>query len=535
MDVGFEAVERDESGGLAAWLDSFARGREIVLMDEVASVLGQGDVKAADTGDRKDDINLVKSIYPADLLDSLPYSQLLNSVTLESAPTPTNTDLWTERYRPQNTSEMIGKANASTISFMMSWLEGWKAVPNCEGIDSDSDGWTRKRKGGRRKEGRAKKKTKRKSDMDNFIVSDDDVLGWDGSSDSSSLDATSSAISRHLMLKGPSGCGKTSLVYAAAAQCGYEVLELNCGMRRSGKDVMSGFGEATQSHTVGKGGGKEELKDVLKRLDERESSKAPVGMEVEVVIERMERGRGKGKRKRKGKGKGSEVGSLEGSSDVDPLQLNPEDLEKLESSTASTPAKAKKKSRRKVAKVEPEEEGNVETGSEAMDDRPPPRRKSSRRQTAAATQLENDDTDVINVEDAPEVPTTPIFIRLNTTGWKKMHGLNVEIPNSAEGSNVKAPIVNDAATPAPDPQPAAEPQGDPPKPDITSTPAVAAPARKTLILLDEVDIISEHDKGFWSGVAQLIEKSKRPVVFTCNGEISDLSFKVVDLSKCHYI
>nr|XP_025706827.1 ATPase family AAA domain-containing protein 5 isoform X3 [Callorhinus ursinus] len=132
--------------------------------------------------------------------------------------------LWTEKYQPQNSSELIG--NELAIKKLHSWLKDWK----------------------RRAELEERQNLKGKKDEKQEGLSDS--IDFKGSSD----DEEETRLCNTVLITGPTGVGKTAAVYACAQELGFKIFEVNASSQRSGRQILSQLKEATQSHQVDKQG-----------------------------------------------------------------------------------------------------------------------------------------------------------------------------------------------------------------------------------------------------------------------------------------
>ncbi|KAM9749092.1 ATPase family AAA domain-containing protein 5 isoform 2-T2 [Dama dama] len=132
--------------------------------------------------------------------------------------------LWTEKYQPQNSSELIG--NELAIKKLHSWLKDWKRKAELE-------------------EGQNLKGKRDEKQEDSL-----DSRDFKGSSD----DEEENRLCNTVLITGPTGVGKTAAVYACAQELGFKIFEVNASSQRSGRQILSQLKEATQSHQVDKQG-----------------------------------------------------------------------------------------------------------------------------------------------------------------------------------------------------------------------------------------------------------------------------------------
>ncbi|NXB06527.1 ATAD5 protein, partial [Cnemophilus loriae] len=134
--------------------------------------------------------------------------------------------LWTEKYQPQDSSELVG--NKKEIERLHSWLKEWKKRADLE-------------------EKRNQKREKEDREQEDSLSSLD-------FKDSKSDIEEETTLCNTVLITGPPGVGKTAAVYACAQELGFKIFEVNASCQRSGRQILSQLKEATQSHQVDKKG-----------------------------------------------------------------------------------------------------------------------------------------------------------------------------------------------------------------------------------------------------------------------------------------
>jgi DNA polymerase III delta prime subunit len=172
------------------------------------------------------------------------------------------TQSWILKYAPSSAEQVLQSGIEAKI--LKHWLTNLKVnqVDTGRAQDSGSDQ-------PKRMSEKPKKKRKRASELDDFVVSESDEEASIGEFED--LEDSSRPMHRRSMvrqtqsrrpnsekmpmanvvlLSGPNGCGKSATVYAVARELGFEVFEINPGSRRSGKDILDKIGDMAENHLV---------------------------------------------------------------------------------------------------------------------------------------------------------------------------------------------------------------------------------------------------------------------------------------------
>ncbi|XP_059195593.1 ATPase family AAA domain-containing protein 5b [Centropristis striata] len=160
------------------------------------------------------------------------YSESLQTSDILRRETCFEDTLWTDKYSPQHSSEVIGHSVA--VNKLQSWLKKWKLRADCD----------------------ERRKLEEKKHEEN---SSDSWDCGDFQGEAGGEYGREEPLCNTMLITGPPGVGKTASVYACAQELGFKVFEVNASSQRSGRHVLSQLKEATQSHLVEISG-----KDLLK-------------------------------------------------------------------------------------------------------------------------------------------------------------------------------------------------------------------------------------------------------------------------------
>jgi hypothetical protein len=172
------------------------------------------------------------------------------------------TQSWTQKYAPSSAEQVLQSGMEAQI--LKNWLISLQVNRVDTGKAQEAGSEQPKRMGDK-----PKKKRKRASDLDDFIVSESDEEGELGELEY--LEDASRPVQRRSMvrqsqhrkpnsrkipmantvlLSGPSGCGKSAAVFAISRELDFEIFEINSGSRRSGKDILDRIGNMAENHLV---------------------------------------------------------------------------------------------------------------------------------------------------------------------------------------------------------------------------------------------------------------------------------------------
>ncbi|TPX32038.1 hypothetical protein SmJEL517_g04777 [Synchytrium microbalum] len=399
------------------------------------------------------------SLYPDEILHTGAYVSCMKHVLKSPCNQPTDT-LLTEKYKPTAINDILG--NQAAAHALSEWLSNW------EPIDLG------KKRSSTHSPQRKKKKIRTRwddDDLDDFVVSDSD-----GGSDAEKVQLFASGKSPAILLVGPPGSGKTAIAYAVSQGLGYDILEVHAGMKRGKKELLQ-IVEATQSHHVSKDGSNDVWASLFKQNGSVDKQDAPTKSKKasrKSSLPKITRKSGntssnsRTSPSKTSKGRRKKTKSFDEDEKKSDYEAKDTDDDDFQETSASPPRKSRKKSKRRISD-EDDSESPPQIEPEVIEINP---------DTIPHTRILNEDTEMA------------VAIQLSLA-----HQMGVEHNESEIIAEVLKSQAN-ATTPN----------------NNNSNNS----NRRSLILIEDADVVFDQDKSFWQAVSTLIETTKRPIILTCN-------------------
>ncbi|KAH7377776.1 hypothetical protein BKA66DRAFT_150644 [Pyrenochaeta sp. MPI-SDFR-AT-0127] len=189
---------------------------------------------------------------------------------------------WVYKYSPKYASHVLQAGNEAAM--LKDWLQNLTVMAVGGALKSSSVSSVKK-----------PLKKKRKKAVDDFIVWDDEEEEEDEdmitlADSESALNVQSRSFRRPhwtrnknvVLISGPHGCGKSALVYAVAKELGFEVFEINSGVRRSGRDIQDKVGDMTANHLVNHSRSATPVRDGLISADDTDNERMDTALRKDL-------------------------------------------------------------------------------------------------------------------------------------------------------------------------------------------------------------------------------------------------------------
>lgn len=418
---------------------------------------------------------------------------------------------WRDKYRPLTIDGLVG--NPENCTYLRDWLQEMKVSPIAAPLSKNPKVVDKLKV----EPNKTKRKLNIPDDLQDFIVDSDEEMGgfsflellnapmfdFDDNDEDFQPDVLHSrkprkqeskntkkmegrATSNLILLVGDHGTGKTAAVYTAASEVGYDVFEINAGQKRNAKEILAIVGEMAESHQVS-------FENVDRETFDPFASFAKQ-MEVQAVT--------------------STTSDQSKAAKSD--QPTPDTGKRKRGRPRKNDSTTKVKKPKPMAKA-PSGSGDITRHFLRMNVKsvsPPPD------STILVVDKQEDDPSMIDIEsivDTPDIDNNTVYnaVSMNTPLLKE-DSITTENPSSQSVATSSQ----------------SEPSSQIPIQEAASSEARSP--RQSLILLEEVDILYDEDKTFWSGVINLAQKSKRPIIMTCNGRFQKKFFLVryFSISNC---